>query len=192
MNNHESKYFNTANLFDEALISLLDKKDIKYITIKEICAKAGVNRSTFYLHYENIYDLLKETTIYITKKLVSYYDENPKNFIENIPLKDKEKLNFINEKYLKPYLNFIKDNKNIFITSFNNPEVFNSYEKYLNIEKYIFNPIIDKFNIDIHKRKYYFSFYLNGIFGIIKTWVLGDFIESVDKISDIIIELING
>ena len=36
MNKNESKYFGTAILFDEALIYLLEKKDIEYITIKEI------------------------------------------------------------------------------------------------------------------------------------------------------------
>ena len=44
-----------------ALITLLDSKDYEYITIKEICETAGVNRSTFYLHYDNINDLLQET-----------------------------------------------------------------------------------------------------------------------------------
>ena len=62
MNKNESKYFNTAIKMDEALISLLEKKEFEYITIKEICIEAGVNRSTFYLHYENTSDLLKETT----------------------------------------------------------------------------------------------------------------------------------
>lgn len=71
MNKNESKYFNTALLMDEALIYLLDKKDIDYITIKEICEKAGVNRSTFYLHYESIDDLLEETMQYIIKNLLN-------------------------------------------------------------------------------------------------------------------------
>ena len=66
MNKNESKYFNTAIKMDEALITLLEKKDFEYITIKEICDVAGVNRSTFYLHYENTCDLLKETTQYIS------------------------------------------------------------------------------------------------------------------------------
>ena len=61
MNKAESKYFNTALRMDEALISLLRVKDLEYITVKEICEKAGVNRSTFYLHYETIGDLLSET-----------------------------------------------------------------------------------------------------------------------------------
>ena len=50
MNKAESKYFNTANLMDEALMRLLEHKDYEYITVKEVCKKAGVNRSTFYLH----------------------------------------------------------------------------------------------------------------------------------------------
>ncbi len=57
----ENKYFNTAILMDEALISLLEIKAYEFISIKEVCEKAGVNRSTFYLHYENMSDLLAET-----------------------------------------------------------------------------------------------------------------------------------
>lgn len=39
---------------DQALIDLLEAKPFAYITVKEICEKAGVNRSAFYLHYETI------------------------------------------------------------------------------------------------------------------------------------------
>ena len=46
---------------DEAFLTLLAKKDFEYITIKEICEVAGVNRSTFYLHYETMSDLLSES-----------------------------------------------------------------------------------------------------------------------------------
>lgn len=65
MNKSESKYFNTALRFNKALLALLERKEFSYITIREICQEAGVNRSTFYLHYENTADLLKETTQYV-------------------------------------------------------------------------------------------------------------------------------
>ena len=42
MNKKESKYFSTAAKMDAALIDLLEKKDFEYITVKEICEKAGV------------------------------------------------------------------------------------------------------------------------------------------------------
>ena len=56
MNKSESKYFNTAVKMDTALMSLLKKKPFEYITVRELCETAGVNRSTFYLHYENMGD----------------------------------------------------------------------------------------------------------------------------------------
>ena len=52
---------------DEAFLTLLAKKDFEYITIKEICEVAGVNRSTFYLHYETMSDLLSTATVYYSK-----------------------------------------------------------------------------------------------------------------------------
>lgn len=53
--------FHTALRMEEALLALLERKDLEYITVKELCQEAGVNRSTFYLHYETIGDLLNET-----------------------------------------------------------------------------------------------------------------------------------
>ena len=99
MNKNESKYFNTAILFDETLIYLLEKKDIEYITVKEICNKAGVNRSTFYLHYESISDLIEETMNYINKKFVDYFNENSKDFIEKIKYSPLEELKLVERKY---------------------------------------------------------------------------------------------
>lgn len=84
MNKKGSQYFNTAILFDEALIYLLEKKNIEYITVKEICNKAGVNRSTFYLHYESINDLVEETMSYINKKFMDYFDQDSKEFVDKI------------------------------------------------------------------------------------------------------------
>lgn len=48
----------TRKLIRGALIELLQEKTIDKISVKEICARADVNRSTFYDHYEDIYALL--------------------------------------------------------------------------------------------------------------------------------------
>ena len=61
MKKNDSKYFYTASLMNQALLLLLEVKDLEFISVTEITKKAGVNRSTFYLHYENIYDLFEET-----------------------------------------------------------------------------------------------------------------------------------
>ena len=47
MNKSESRYFATAARMDEALLTLLAKKDFEYITVKEICEVAGVNGNSY-------------------------------------------------------------------------------------------------------------------------------------------------
>ena len=42
LNKSESKYFSTAARMDEAFLELIETKDFSYITVKEICEKAGV------------------------------------------------------------------------------------------------------------------------------------------------------
>ena len=51
----------TKRIIRETFLDLLREKDVPSITVKEICEKAGVNRTTFYNHYCDIYDLLEDT-----------------------------------------------------------------------------------------------------------------------------------
>ena len=41
----------------EALFELMQEKPLNKITVKELCERADVNRSTFYAYYTDIYDL---------------------------------------------------------------------------------------------------------------------------------------
>ena len=50
----------TQSLIRQAFTGLLQQKHIQRITVKELCQKAGINRSTFYAHYMDIYDLLQK------------------------------------------------------------------------------------------------------------------------------------
>ena len=50
----------TKKVLREALFKCLKEKAIKEITIKEICDLAEVNRATFYKHYRDCYDIVRE------------------------------------------------------------------------------------------------------------------------------------
>ena len=54
---HNIKYQNTDETIKNAFISLLQTKKIHTITINEICNKSHISRTTFYVHYEDIYAL---------------------------------------------------------------------------------------------------------------------------------------
>lgn len=51
----------TCNLIREAFVKLMDEKGFKNITVNDIADGAIINRSTFYLHYTDKYDLLQKT-----------------------------------------------------------------------------------------------------------------------------------
>ena len=104
MNKSESKYFNTALRMDEALLALLEEKDLEYITVKEICHQAGVNRSTFYLHYETIADLVSETLEMINQRFLSYFPQQEEEILGNMGSLAREDLVLVTRGYLLPYL----------------------------------------------------------------------------------------
>ena len=50
----------TKRLIKEALLDILKTKSIQMITVRELCDAAGVNRTTFYNHYNGVYEVLGE------------------------------------------------------------------------------------------------------------------------------------
>ena len=98
MNRSESKYFATAAKMDEAFLTLLEKKDFAYITVKEICAAAGVNRSTFYLHYETVSDLLAESVEHMNRQFLDYMAKDEAVFVTRLHTCPMEELYLVTSK----------------------------------------------------------------------------------------------
>ncbi|SFD69750.1 Transcriptional regulator C-terminal region [Lentibacillus persicus] len=57
----------TRMVLKDSLITLLKTKQMSAITVKEICDEADINRSTFYSHYQDQFDLLA----YIEEELIT-------------------------------------------------------------------------------------------------------------------------
>ena len=186
MNKSESKYYNTALLMDEALLILLEKKEFEYITVKEICQKAGVNRSTFYLHYENTRELLEETIGYINNKIKISFSEK----IKDVNQLNKNDLFFITPKYLIPYLTLVKENKTIFKLVHNKPHVFKNKQTSDMLYHDLFTVILTKYNVPEDMKKYVFTYFTEGVLAVIMKWVEHDCIDDVDVICNMIINLV--
>ena len=50
----------TKKLVHSAFLDLLREKGIREISIRELCNRAGINRTTFYNHYGSQYDVFAE------------------------------------------------------------------------------------------------------------------------------------
>lgn len=187
MNKSESKYYNTAVLMDEALLLLLETKDFDFITIKEICNKAGVNRSTFYLHYENTNDLLVEAIDLINKR----FNESFNNITYDVN-SSKEDSFFITNEYLIPYLTFVKENKRVFKLIHDKPYIFDRNKVNTKLYEDTFTLILDKFNVKEEEKKYIFAYYTNGMLAIVLKWLENDCKDEIKFIANLMINIINN
>lgn len=192
MNKNESKYFNTAVKMDKALIALLEKKDFEYITIKEICEVAGVNRSTFYLHYENTSDLLKETTKYILDSFLTYFSVDKQDITNQYNDCELKDLVFITPEYITPYLTYIKENQRVFKTAVKHLGTMDFEAVYNKMVKFIFNPVLERFSFPEGDREYVLKFYLTGITAIVMEWLKNDCKVPIEDINRIIIQCVIG
>jgi len=171
---------------DLALIDLLKKKPFEYITVSEICETAGVNRSTFYLHYETIGELLEETARYLIDDFLAYFGDDMHTVPLNLAGCELGELNFICEEYLTPYLTYIKENKEVFSTALANINNFGLEKIYKWMFENFFNPILERHHYPEADKKYVMVYYLTGITAIIHEWVKGDCEKPIPDISRII------
>lgn len=76
----------TKALLRHGLAQLMSEKSVNEMTVKELVDLVDINRSTFYLHYTDIYDLLEKTEQRLLQQLMDAVNENwtlpetPKNF----------------------------------------------------------------------------------------------------------------
>ena len=190
MNRSESKYFNTALLMDQALVELLKEKDFKYISVKEICAKAGVNRTTFYLHYETIADLVNETLEQTMRQFQESFPIKPEEFVPRIEKAPLQDLVLISREYLRPYLTFVQAHQPLYQAAFENPAALNTEKHIEDVYQYVLLPILDRFRGPEEEQVYMMDFFIYGCMAIVRRWVANKCREPVEQIESLIIRCI--
>lgn len=102
MNKNDLRVIKTQNILYKTLLELMKEKSFEEIKVSDICTHALINRSTFYSHYNDKYELLKSAIDDIKNALIielnkntnitntkEYYLEMIKLFLNN--MEDKKK-----------------------------------------------------------------------------------------------------
>lgn len=88
----------------EAFLELYKIKSFQRITVKDICQKAYVARTTFYHYYKNIVEVIEEIEDEVINKLILINDD-----ILNADIKDLKSMEFFEKT-----INYIDKNFNLF------------------------------------------------------------------------------
>jgi len=152
----------TKMVIRDSLMELMKNKSILSISIKDICDLADISRSTFYAHYKDQYDLLRqieeETLAYFENMLDKYKDKHSK----------KETTQMLEE-----MLTYIANN-------FNSIQVLLSENGDILFQKKLFQHFTNHSLVtdylaerqkDDEARAYYSVFIVHGSIGLVQHWL---------------------
>ena len=118
-NKIDLRIIKTNKVLFEALITLMEQKDFEKIKISDICDQALINRSTFYAHYEDKYDLLLAMINDLKNNLERELKENKEEDISKNYFMELLKIliNHVDEKR-ETYNSILKNDKNGIVMGF--------------------------------------------------------------------------
>ena len=149
---------------ETALVRLLQDRELEKITVKEICAAAEVNRTTFYANYLDIYDLADAVQKSMEETVLGLYREEQKQAVRT---HDLTKLIY-----------HIKEN----------PIFYKTYFK-LNVGdrmRFSLYDIQEAARYYDRHVEYHMEFFRHGFNAVIKMWLSRDCAESPEEILEII------
>ena len=160
----------TKELLKKSLLELLEKKPLSKITIKELCNKVDINRTTYYRYYLDPYDQLEKIEDDIFSKMSSF-------------IEDKKTNNEFDMIY--SILTYINNEKYEFKVLLEKGDI-NFQEKCLSfIGKKLFQNL-QRNDLDTEIKYIYTA---DGSFGVVSEWIKGNIKLSVEELSNKILEL---
>jgi AcrR family transcriptional regulator len=176
--NRKTRY--TKKVLRETLMEFMKTRPIFDISIKEICAAADVSRTTFYSHYRDQYDLLRQIendTIAVINEAFNKYD-----FVMS-------KIEAV--KMMEELLGYVSKNVNSIQVLLGE---YGSSDFQKRFFAFYFSKIFDKLVradklIDAVNRGYQLAFAITSNIGLIQHWLKNNMDKSIQEMAEMIIDL---
>lgn len=148
---------------EKAFVELLQERELKEITVSDICKKTELNRSTFYANYIDIYDLADHLREKLEKEFSELFtDEDTREATGAVKM-----------------FTHIRDNQLFYKTYFK----LGYDEKH---QIMIYDAKRAESDFDNQYLKYHIEFFRNGINAMIKMWLAGGCVETPEEMDAIL------
>lgn len=170
----------TKRLLREGLLRILQSKDIDKVNIKELCVESGINRATFYRHYEIPKDILREIRyeIFEEVRLMAENDQADQN-----PLK-----------WLQDICNYFYSNADTLNILFQT-RTDDDFIELLNViysDYFVaFAEASSKKGMDDASMKLAACFFASGIYCVIRQWLMEPIPKSPEEIAELLYKFIS-
>lgn len=165
----------TLQMLQNAMIELLQENHISKISVVALCKVADVNRSTFYTHFKDQYDLLQYITEEALNNIQIYLQELNRNSNPNNSMQ-----------VLKQILDYVKENEDVFkalLSDNGDPDI---QHKVMRMTE-IISPD-DYQGLDERTKDYFMLFQINGCISILQKWLQDGTPESTEEMSLLLLQ----
>lgn len=149
---------------EKTFVALLQTGELKDITVSDICKQTGLNRSTFYANFLDIYDLADQVRATLEQDFASVFREDDNTREQNGALR---------------MFTHIKENQLFYKTYFK--LCYDESHQVL-----VYDAVRAEKDFDNKNIKYHIEFFRNGINAIIKMWLAGGCVESPEEMAEIL------
>ena len=165
----------------QGLARLMQKKSIKEITVKELVDEVDINRSTFYLHYTDIYQMLE--------KIEEEAMVDIREAMEGCPTDCTEREKII--PFLARFFSILDSNRDLSLALLgpNGDMDFVERIETLIASKFLKPSSLPATDTEI---RYAYAFCLSGCIGMIKTWLSRTVHESPEAMAELTYHLIDN
>ncbi len=148
---------------EKAFVELLQERELKEITVSDICKMTELNRSTFYANYVDIFDLADKLREKLEKEFSALFaDEDTREETGAVKM-----------------FTHIRDNQLFYKTYFK----LGYDEKH---QVTIYDAKRAESDFDNQYLKYHIEFFRNGINAMIKMWLAGGCVETPEEMDSIL------
>lgn len=179
----------TEDQLRKGLLELLKEKKIQNITVQELVDKVDMNRSTFYLHYKDIYDLLEHIENSYFGDFNAFMDSH-----QIVPdVKDVKDVN--DDKItstLIDYFEFLKENEDLItvLIGYNGDPSFSKRQVEILIST-IYDWLYDTLGIAKNQQNDDVLHYCTaGCIGLVRRWVMNGYKEEPESIGQLMSDII--
>ena len=163
----------TKRMLKESMLKILQEKELDAINVTELCREAGINRTTFYRHYQIPRDVLTEIHQDLYRELRQRVDM-PKSIEDIHPVTEKLCV-FLNE-HRELLRIFIRSNSDTDFVNFMN-EIYRELAW-----EYSHIPVLKKLNQeDIRLLTLYNT---GGSYFVFRSWIMGSIKKTPKEMAD--------
>ncbi len=162
----------TKAMLKQALVELMKTQHISKISVKSLCEHADINRSTYYAHYVDQYDLLRHVEQEVMDNLKQYLEKQ--DIDSNYP---------VSVQVLKSILDYIRENEELFCALLSENCDWSFQKDIMELSQVVFVQLNKKH--DARTREYLKIFGITGCISIVQKWLREGMVESTTTMSEI-------